>query len=109
MTVAAVTPPVPVTGVFTVSAIVVVCVSAPLTPVIVTVAAPRVAVLDAVKVSVLVPVVDAGLKAAVTPAGNPLALSATLPVNPPEGVMVIVLLAVAPWLTDTLAGLAANV
>jgi hypothetical protein len=30
-------------------------------------------------------------------------------VNPPEGVMVIVLLAVAPWLTDTLAGLAANV
>jgi hypothetical protein len=83
-----------------------VCESVPLTPVTVTVAAPRVALLDAVKVSVLVPVVEAGLKAAVTPAGKPLALNATLPVNPPEGVTVIVLVVVPPCATETLDGLA---
>jgi hypothetical protein len=53
----------------------------------------------AVKVNVLVPVVDVGLKLAVTPAGRPLALNATLPVNPPRGVMVTVLVAVPPWPT----------
>jgi hypothetical protein len=78
----------------------------PLVPVIVTVAAPRVAVLDAVKVSVLVPVVEAGLNAAVTPAGNPLVVKATLPVKPPVGATVIVLTAVAPRLIDVVAGLA---
>jgi hypothetical protein len=67
---------------------------------------PVVAVLDAVKVSVLVPVVEVGLKLAVTPAGKPPALRATLPVNPPEGVTVTVLLPVPPCATDTLAGLA---
>jgi len=56
-------------------------------------------VLEAVKVSVLVPVVEVGLKLAVTPEGKPLALRATLPVNPPEGVTVTVLLPVAPWAT----------
>ena len=101
-----VTPPVPVTTGFTVRDIVVVCVSVPLTPVIVTVAAPRGAVLDAVKVRVLVPVVETGLKAAVTPVGSPLALRATTPVNPPEGVTVIVLLLVPPCATVALAGLA---
>ena len=53
-----------------------------------TLASPVVAVLDAAKVSVLVPVVDAGLNVAVTPAGKPPAASATLPLKPPEGVTV---------------------
>jgi hypothetical protein len=66
------------------------------------VAAPSVAVLEAVNVRVLVLVVEAGLKAAVTPAGNPLALSATEPVNPPEGVTVIVLVPVDPRVTAAL-------
>lgn len=60
--------------------------------------APAAAVLDAVKVSVLVPVVkEVGLKLAVTPVGNPLALNATLLVNPPLGVTVTVLVPVPPW------------
>ena len=79
-----------------------VCVSVPLTPVIVIVAAPSVAVLEAVNVRVLVLVVEAGLNAAVTPAGNPLALSATAPANPPDGVTVIVLVPVAPRVTAAL-------
>ena len=83
-------------GAFTVSVIGVVAVSVLLVPVIITVAAVSVAVVDALNVTVLLPVVEAGLKEAVTPAGRPLALSATLPVKPPEGVTVIVLLAVAP-------------
>ena len=106
ITVVAVTPPLPVTTGFTVRAIVVVRVSVPLVPVMVTVAFPVVAVPDAVKVNALVPVVEAGLNAAVTPAGIPLALSVTLPVNPPVEVTVIVLAAVAPCTTVTLAGLA---
>jgi hypothetical protein len=81
-------------------------VSVPLVPVTVTVAAPRVAVLDAVKVRELVPVVEAGLNAAVTPAGNPLAVKATLPVKPPLGATVIVLLAADPRVIEAAAGLA---
>ena len=51
----------------------------PLVPVTVTVAAPTVAVFDAVNVSVLPadPVTDAGLKLAVTPAGRPPTVRAT--------------------------------
>ena len=71
-------------------------VSPPPVPVTVTVATPSVAVLDAVNVSVLVVVVDAGLNAAITPAGKPLALKATLLAKPPVGTTVIVLVAVAP-------------
>jgi hypothetical protein len=97
-----VTPPVP-PAVVTVRAIVVVWLRLPLVPVTVTVAVP-VAVLDAVKVRVLVPVVDAGLKLAVTPVGRPLALSATDPVNPFDGVTMMVLLLLAPCVTDRLAG-----
>jgi hypothetical protein len=65
-------------------------------PVTVTVAEPTVAVLDAVKVSVPVVVAEAGLNAAVTPVGKPLAVNATLPENPPLGVIVMVLVPLAP-------------
>jgi hypothetical protein len=71
----------------------------------VTLAAPAVAVLEAVKVTVLVPVVETGTKLAVTPDGNPLALRATLPVNPPEGITVTVLDPVPPCGTETLGEL----
>jgi hypothetical protein len=84
----------------------VVWVRVPLVPVTVTVAGPAVAVLEAVKVRVLVPVVDAGLKLAVTPAGKPLAARATVPVKQLLDATVIVLLPVAPWATVRLAGLA---
>ncbi len=66
-------------GAVTVSAIVVVFVTLPPVPVIVTVAVPNVAVLDAVKVIVL----DA--KAAVTPDGSPDAEKVTGELNTPEG------------------------
>jgi hypothetical protein len=84
----------------------VVWLSVPLVPVTVTLNVPEVAVLDAVKVTVLVPVVEAGLKLAVTPAGRPLAVRATVPEKPFTGATVIVLLPVAPWLTERLAGFA---
>jgi hypothetical protein len=86
-----------------------VCVRVPLVPVTVTVLVPVAAVADAVKVNVLaVPVTEAGLKPAVTPAGRALAVRATAPANPPVRVMLIVLAAVAPWVTDTAAGVAAS-
>jgi hypothetical protein len=88
--------------VVTVRAIVVVWLRVPLVPVTVTLTVPVVAVLEAVKVTVLAPVVDVGLKLAVTPEGKPLALSATLPVNPPDGVTFTVLVPVAPWATVAL-------
>jgi hypothetical protein len=75
---------------------VVVWLSEPLVPVTVTFVVPAVAVLEAVKVKLLVPVVDAGLKLAVTPAGKPLAASATVPLNPFCGATVMVLLPLAP-------------
>jgi hypothetical protein len=105
ITVDSVTPPLPVPEV-TVRAMVVVCVKDPLVPVTVTLAAPVAAVLEAVKVRVLVPVVDAGLKLAVTPAGKPLAASETLPLKPFSGLTVMVLLPDAPWATVRLVGLA---
>jgi hypothetical protein len=80
-----------------VRAIVVVRVNPPPVAVMVTFAEPKVAALEAVKFTVaLVAVVEAGLKLAVTPLGNPLALKDTLPVNPPTRVTVSVLAAVAP-------------
>src|SRR5215813_1303817 len=102
-----VTPPVPPPLSFTVRLIVAVRVRPPPVPVTVTVAAPRVAVLEALKVSVLLPPV-AGfvLKLAVTPLGNPLALKVTPPVKPPLRVMVIALVPLAPRLTVRLVGLA---
>jgi hypothetical protein len=77
----------------------------------VTVAAPRVAVLEAVSVSTLlvpVVVVVAGLKLAVTPVGKPLAVKATALANPPVRVMVTVLVPLAPRFTVRLVGLAAR-
>ena len=60
----------------------VVCLREPETPVIVTVEVPVAAVLLAVSVSVLVPVVLDGLNEAVTPLGRPEADKPTLPVKP---------------------------
>jgi hypothetical protein len=74
----------------------VVTVREPEVPVMVTVAAPGVAVLLAVRVSVLVAVVELGLNEAVTPLGNPEAVRATLPLNPFTSVTVMVSVALAP-------------
>jgi len=65
--------------------IVVVWVNAPDTPVTVSVNVPRVAVLLAVIVSILVVAVEEGLKLAVTPAGSPAMVRLTLPLNPLAG------------------------
>lgn len=78
----------------------------PLVPVTVIFVVPTAAVLDAVKLNVLFAAVDAGLKLAVTPAGKPLAESATVPVNPFNGPTVKVLVAVPPCATETLVGFA---
>jgi len=76
----------------------------PEVPVMVTVAWPSVAVLEAVSVRVLVVVALAGLKDAVTPAGRPVAESATGPLKLLTGVMVTVLVPKAPWTALTLVG-----
>ena len=92
---------------FTVSAMVVVWVIEPETPVIITVAVPTVAEEDAVSVRVEVAVPFAGgvtglvEKVAVTPLGNPLALSVVAESKPPVLVMVIVLVPLFPWVTVT--------
>jgi len=89
---------------FTVNARVVVAVRLPEVPVIVTVADPVVAVLLAVSVSTLVPVVGFVPKAAVTPVGRPDAARVTLPVNPPTSVTVIVLVPLPPCVIVRLLG-----
>ena len=71
----------PVPAAFTVSAMEVVAVRVPEVPVMLTVAAPVVAVLLAVRVRTLLPVVGLVPKAAVTPVGKPDAASVTLPAN----------------------------
>jgi hypothetical protein len=68
------------------------------------VAAPRVAVLLAVNVTVLLVVVLPGLKDAVTPLGRPDAERPTLPLNPFTGLTVMVLVPLPPWVTETLVG-----
>jgi len=73
-------------------------------PVIVTDAVPVVALALAVSVKTLVEVVGLVPKLAVTPAGSPVAERLTLPVNPPDGVTVIVELPLAPWVTVRVAG-----
>jgi len=94
-------------GAGTVRESVVLAVRDPEAPVRVTVDVPGDALADAVKVAVLVWVVaDTALKVAVTPAGNPAAVSATVPLNPFCGVTVIVLGALAPADIVRLAGAA---
>ena len=68
-------------------------ISVPELPVMITVAAPRVAELLAASVSVLVPVVLAGLNDAVTPFGRADAVRLTLPLKPSSGATVRVLTA----------------
>jgi hypothetical protein len=94
---------------FTVSAIVVVAVRVPDVPVMMTVAAPVVAVLLAVSVSTLLPVVGFVPNAAVTPLGRPDAARVTLPVNPPTSVTVIVSVALLPRVTDKVGAEGASV
>src|ERR1051326_4514230 len=92
-----------------VSEIVVVWVSEPDVPVIVIVLVPVVAVLLAVKVIVLLEVAGFGLMLAVTPLGRAEFESVTDPVNPPDGVIVIVLWPLVPCCTVKLEGEADNV
>ena len=82
---------------------VVLAVVEPLVPVMVTVAVPTVAVLDAVNVRVLPadPVTEVGLKLAVTPDGSPLALNATVPLKPLIELTVTLVEALVPCSTVT--------
>src|SRR5215469_8266668 len=74
----------------------------------VTVALPVVAVLLAVSVKVELPLpgaaIEAGLKLAVTPEGNPLADNEIAELNPPLTVVEMVLVPELPCVTDKLAG-----
>jgi hypothetical protein len=88
----------------TVRASVVFAVRLPDVPVMVTVDVPVVAVLLAVSVSTLVPVVGFVPNAAVTPLGRPEAASVTLPANPFTSVTVMVLVPPLPWVIDRLLG-----
>ncbi len=96
-------------GALTVRINVVERVSPPPVPLMFTLDIPVAAALDAVSVSELLPpIVEVGLKVAVTPLGSPLALSATLPVNPPVRVIVMALAPLAPRLMVRLDGPADN-
>ncbi len=86
------------------SEIEVVLVKLPEFPVMVTGEVPVVAVLLAVNVKVLDPVVLAGLKEAVTPLGKLDADKLTLPLKPFCGVTVTVLVPLAPCVTVRLLG-----
>ena len=93
----------------TVNEIEVVWLSVPDAPVIVTDFVPVVAVLLAVKVTRLLPVVGFVPNVAVTPVGRPDAERVTLPVNPPLGVTVIVELPLLRCVTVKLLGEADSV
>jgi len=79
----------------------------------VTFTVPVVAVALAVKVRVEVPLpgaaMEAGLEAAVTPAGSPEADNETAELKPPLIAVVMAEVAVVPWVTETLAGAAVTV
>jgi hypothetical protein len=95
-------------GALTVSEMVVVWVTLPPLAVTVMVAVPVVAVLDAVKVSVELPLPGAaklvGLKLAVTPVGSPDTDNDTAELNPPLTVVETVALPELPWVTLREAG-----
>ena len=78
-------------------------------PMTVTTPVPRDAPLLAVNVRLLAVLVGFDENAAVIPFGRPVADRVTLPVNPPDGATVMVLVAFAPCLTDSVAGEAARV
>jgi hypothetical protein len=80
----------------------------PEVPVIVIVAVPSVAELLAVSVRTLVPVVEVGLKDAVTPEGSPDAVRLTLPANPSASVTETLVVDEEPCATGTLAGESVN-
>lgn len=82
----------------------VVCVKLPDVPVTVIVTVPVAAVLLAANVRVLELVAGLGLKEAVTPLGKPELDNETLLLKPFAGVMVIVLLPLAPCVTVKLLG-----
>jgi hypothetical protein len=85
------------------------CDNPPDVPETVTVTVPVAAVLLAVRVSMLVLVMLLGLKDAVTPLGKPDADKLTLPLKPPCGVTVMVLMALVHWTTLRLLGEAERV
>ena len=89
--------PVPVA--FTARVMVVVAVSVPEVPVMVTVNAPVVAVLLPVSVRTLLPVVGLVPNAAVTPVGSPDAASVTLPVKGLTSATVMVSVTLLPCVT----------
>ena len=89
---------------FTVRLTVVVLVRLPEVPVIVTVAAPAAALLLAESVNVLVIVAPPGLKDAVTPVGRPDADKLTVPLKPPSGATLMVLLPFDPCTSVRLFG-----
>src|ERR1700677_4940197 len=101
----------PATLAVTVRDTVAVCVNPPPVPVMVIVDVPAAAVEATVKVSVELPepgaAMDVGLKAAVTPVGRPEADKAIAELNPPETVVVMVEVPVAPWAMETEVGDAA--
>lgn len=89
---------------FTVRETEVVCDNVPDVPVIVTDFVPVVAVLLALKVTTLLPVVGFVPNVAVTPAGRPDAERVTLPVKPFSLLTVIVLVPLLPCVTVKLLG-----
>lgn len=91
-------------GGLTVSESVVELVKLPEVPVMVTVAMPVVAVLLAVRIKVLEPVVLVGLKDDVTPEGKPETERWTLLLKPFSALMVMLLVPLAPWTTVRLFG-----
>ena len=93
----------------TVSAMVVLAVSEPEVPLIVTVVVPAVAELDAAKVTTLLPVVGFVPKLAVTPAGKLVAAKVTEPLKLLTSVTVTVSLALLPCVTDRVDAAGASV
>ena len=92
-----------------VSEMVVDAVRLPEVPPIVMVDVPAAVPEATVRVSVLVVLVGFGLKPAVTPLGRPVAFSVTLPLKPPAGTTVIVLVPCAPGAMVREVGLAVRV
>jgi hypothetical protein len=86
---------------------VVVCVKLPLVPVIVNVDVPVgvLPVVVTVNVEFPDPVTVPGEKLAVAPAGNPVALSVTAPVNPFNAPMLVVYVVALPTITVCVLGL----